>query len=225
MESGERVYNVYCSEEIARLLQTSGQLQWLESQYQVKVDYQEGRFLLTGRDTPVQAQQQAKHILISLIQQSSIPKSAFQWFWFNGKSYSPYDPDSNQKIEDAFQSQQPALILETFGKLYNINLIHFAQSPLTGKIWRPIIRQPPPMMRRPENRREFTSWTYDDKGKIKPFSREIVMKLEEALKTGTNNVDIRMGSSEFVINLERMEMHNKKTKRIQSVSRETKRPS
>mmetsp|Transcript_32271 Transcript_32271/g.32009 ORF Transcript_32271/g.32009 Transcript_32271/m.32009 type:complete len:158 (+) Transcript_32271:20-493(+) len=157
MESGDRVYNVYCTEEIAKVLQSSGQISWLASQYSIHIDYQQGRFIITGRETPVQAQQQAKHMLISLIQQQSVPKSAFQWFWFNGKSYSPYDPDSNQKIEDAFQSQQPALILEIMGKLYNVNLMQFAQSPISGKFWRPIIRQPPPMMRRPESRREFSS--------------------------------------------------------------------
>lgn len=138
MESGDRVYNVYCSDEIAKALESSNQISWLESQYQVKVEFQQGRFIISAKDTPVQAQQQAKHSLISLVQQHSIPQVAYQWFWFNGKSYSPYDPDSNQKIEEAYQNTQPALILDILGKIYNINLARFMQSPITGNYWRPI---------------------------------------------------------------------------------------
>jgi len=206
--SAENVtYHVYCQEEVAQKLLTSGQIQWLGRQFKVSVEYQQGRFLIHRNNVGIQQHQQAKHMLIQMIKQVSPTPQNFQWFWTSQRGPLPFDPDSNVSIEKAFHQGVPGIVLNIKDKLYNIDLQNFQQVGVSGGIPRPIMRVPP------YNPNAQPVWIFTEGNRDRNLPSNLSQSIEKAFQAGQPTCNINFNRENFTVEFSSMTMSSQREKK------------
>jgi len=232
---GEGVYVVYCGDAKAQELISSNKINELERFYRVKITYKNGQFLIERNEQPVVMHQQAKHALITFVKFDFQGGSKnFQWFWFNGYLYIPYDDASNTIIEEAYAKKRFNVKLQINGRPYVLNLVRMHQISQDGTI-RVIGRNPPvPPLgiymqgnpRKPKDKRDrgrkdregkkeedrvkpnraYTAWFYQFKSTWKQFPNYIAQNIESSVSEQNYSIDVRLGKNNYRLDLQNMKM-------------------
>lgn len=198
---GQDAYLVFCSDARARELQGTPWLKQLETECRVRLEPIPGGYLIHRQGASVQLQQQCKHLLINLIKSGAVARSS-QWFWFSGRSYSPYDADSNAAIEQHFQQSQLQFILHINGKPYQLDLARWRQIDMTTGMWRPIVRNPPPAAAAP------TGWCFMDRNTWRRVPEEISQAISAATAADQTEVQVTVQSRVYEVHLKQKEMRD-----------------
>ena len=198
-------YLVFCADARARELQGTPWLKQLETECRVRLEQIPGGFLIHRQGTSVQLQQQCKHLLINLIKSGAVARAS-QWFWFNGRSYSPYDIESNTLIEQHFQQSLLQFIIHINGKPYQLDLARWRQVDMTTGMWRPVVRNPPPATNAP------SGWCFFDRNTWRKVPDEISQAIVAA--EGQTEVQVTMQSRVYELRLKQKEMRDVQADRI-----------
>lgn len=208
MEAGEAkdAYLVFCSDTRVQELIATPWLKELETECHVRIQPIPGGFLIHRQSATVQVQQRCKHLLINLIKSGAVTKAA-QWFWHNGRQFSPYDAENNTLIERSFQQGNMYLIIEVRGKPYQVDITRWRQTDMTTRLWRTIMRNPMPGA--PQQQQAGPQgWCIFDRN----IWRRVPDELAEALTTAShsNQADLQITLHErtYEINFRRHELRD-----------------
>lgn len=193
MDSAE-VYFVYCSAEKARELEESGQIDYLQSSHNVRITWEDGRYLVHRNAMPKSVHQSAKHNLIYLLQDKPSLEGA-QWFWSSRNQFVPYKPAVNALLEAAYSSRKASTLVEISGQTYEINFTRLCQTQIGATYSRQIWRNPDPRL---------PHLTYkgpkDAEWRKLPIS--CVKRLQNAILRGLKTAKISLNSELFTADFE-----------------------
>ena len=205
MESGgaKDAYLVFCSDARVQELVATPWLKELETECHVRIQPIAGGFLIHRQSASVSVHQQCKHLLINLIKSGAVMKTA-QWFWFSGRSFSPYDAQNNAVIEGGFQQGNMQMIINVHGKPYQIDISRWRQTDMTTGLWRPIARNPMPGA--PAQSQGPTGWCVFDRAGWRRVPEELAEALTTASTAGQIELQVTVQGHSYEVNLRRGEL-------------------
>lgn len=216
MAAGEAkdAYLVFCSEARMQELAATPWIQELETECHVRIQPIPGGFLIHRQNASVQVQQQCKHLLINLVKSGAVTNAA-QWFWFNGRSFVPYDAEISAAIERSFQSGNMYLIIEVRGKPYQIDINKWRQTDMSTRMWRPITRNPMPgASQQPQPGPQ--GWCINDRNVWRRVPDDLSEALTTATRSGQTELQVNVLGRTYDVNLKRHELRDgQRTYRIE----------
>lgn len=202
MESGTKdAYLVFCSDARVQELVATPWLKELETECHVRIQPIAGGFLIHRQGATVPVHQQCKHLLINLIKSGAVMKAA-QWFWYNGRYFSPYDARNNAVIETGFQQGNLQMIIDVHGKNYQIDITRWRQTDMTTGLWRPIARNPMPGA----PAQAPSGWCVLDRNVWKRVPEELAEALTKASTAGQPELQVAVQGRTYDINLRQGEL-------------------
>ncbi len=196
---------VFCSEAKAKELLSSQLIHELETLFHTSIQYQTGAFVIQRREMSHALQQKCKQSLVLLTNTYSSTPGA-QWFWHNGRSFTPYDALSAAQIEQAFTEKRRYLILEIRGKPYQIDIAALTQTDLSSRKFRSIVRAPLQTGKQPV-------WGYWTETGFQTLSPENGQILTQALQSRRPLVTLRVGETEMRADVARLLMRDESLKK------------
>lgn len=207
MEAKEsEVYIVYCDHEAAQGIINSGELDKISNSFGVRVEYKPGLFLVYRESATKYKHQQAKHMLIMLVQQQLPSNPNFQWYWYNGYYWRQYDLESNQKLEEALQKNVPTALLSIDNNVYQVDLTHMIQKSSSGRFWN-IMRNPPPQPRFKQfesrkPRRFPRGWAFKENESWRNLPSEVSDRIDQEQSQGSTVFTLEYEGREYEVDLE-----------------------
>ena len=196
---------VFCNEAKAKELQTSQLIHELETLFRTSIQYQTGAFVIPRREMSPALQQKCKQSLVQLVNTYSSTPGA-QWFWHNGRGFTPYDSLSAAQIEQAFTEKRRYLILEIRGKPYQIDLAALTQTDLST-------RRPRAILRAPQQTGKPPLWGYWADAGFQTLSPENGQILTQALQSRRPFVTLRVGETEMRADVARLLLRDESLKK------------